>query len=795
MDKLAVAGDKIVLQPTGFLWQAWDGKLPLQGSNIITSEGKSAVLEKDVMLAALQGTGKMYVAPPFATPGSIISLQLTIIPVSLSPSVSIMGQGVVTGGTMGTYTATMVPAMNPQGVPDPLVTKMGQWTIETTSQSSFRSGLPVPLETGKDGAGEGESESDEAKADGHWIAVSVEDLEGNPLANQRLSLELCNGEVVQRVLSDSGAVRIDGIEIDEDLTDRTCIARLVFDPSRVPVRGEPNGSIAIQVVDDDGEPFAGRDVLLTLPDGTVLRRTLDEAGRTRFVGVPDGARCSFEIVPAQVQLEFTLLDEEGASLAEKSFVVTDSTGTEVKGVTDDEGFASVTVAEGEVEVRVDFEAAEGKSAKDEAGTGDDALDEDGSEGDDGSDTDEDEDESHKMFVLEAPSALFRLESAVVMPEGEDPSADSHDSVRSVDLFALALRFNDEQPDKSMFVAGHADTSGDFDANVVLSAQRANMVLSVISGDRETFVNLADASHTIADYKQILSWCTTEFPEIFNCDPGKIDDVEFTGIEPLRRFQAQYNNASETFGGAAAISVDGSIGPETWGALFDVYQEAIRVELDETREKLQELQSNLRFVDDGRKALGFGETQPAVGAGEDGRREQANRRVEILFFADEAEPDLATAEVDPANCNIYVDPFEREQIDTSSAKDGAFVKQDLIIPVDLALDLSEGGPRGLAVFDSKGNEVLRLQPGDANVREDAERRLRFFDLLELRKGIFDIHQLIGDASLLVLSGVAVTKNGVSVGGEQLESGDDTPTPDHDPDVREEEEIDDPSLPIC
>jgi hypothetical protein len=47
----------------------------------------------------------------------VLSLQLTVIPASLSLSVSIMGQKVVTAMTMGTYTATVVPAMNPQGIP------------------------------------------------------------------------------------------------------------------------------------------------------------------------------------------------------------------------------------------------------------------------------------------------------------------------------------------------------------------------------------------------------------------------------------------------------------------------------------------------------------------------------------------------------------------------------------------------------------------------------------------------------------------------------------------------------
>jgi Contractile injection system spike tip protein len=354
MDKLAVNGDSIVLQPVGFMWQGWDGKLPLQGGNLITSEGKSVILEKDVLMAALGGMGKMYVAPPFATPGSVVNLQLTVIPATLSLSVATQSQAVVTAATMGTYTATVVPAMNPQGVPDPLVTKMGQWTVETTSQSAFRSGVPavVPPAGDSDASGEGDSEKTEAKV--HWVGVSIEDTAGNPLANQSATLELSNGEVLTRTLGDSGATRVDNILLDEDNKERTCIVRVVFDPKRVPVKREPQGFITIQVVDEDGTPFSGREATLVLPGGEKRTRTLDELGRTRFVGVPIGARCDLEILPAQVLLEFTLTAEDGQPLAGMAFTVTDSTGAELKGVLDDDGFASVTVAEGECEVKVDF---------------------------------------------------------------------------------------------------------------------------------------------------------------------------------------------------------------------------------------------------------------------------------------------------------------------------------------------------------------------------------------------------------------------------------------------------------
>lgn len=364
MDKLAVNGDSIVLQPVGFMWQAWDGKLPLQGTNIITSEGKSVILEKDVLLAAIQGMGKMYVAPPFATPGSVVNLQLTVIPVSLSLLVAIQGQAVVTAATMGTYTATVVPAMNPQGVPDPLITKMGQWTVETKSQSSFRSGMPVPVPPADPGDASGEGDSTDAEAKDHWVGLSVEDTDGNPLANQSAWLELSNGEVLTRTLGDSGAVRVDQIVLDEDSQERSCIVRLVFDPKRVPVREGPQGYITVQIVDDAGTPLAGREVTLTLPDGDKLVLTLDDLGRARFTGVPLGAACSLEITPAQVQLEFTLVDEDGLPLAGKGFSVTDSTGTVVSGILDDQGFANVTVAEGECTVEVDFENADDSGAAD-----------------------------------------------------------------------------------------------------------------------------------------------------------------------------------------------------------------------------------------------------------------------------------------------------------------------------------------------------------------------------------------------------------------------------------------------
>jgi Contractile injection system spike tip protein len=373
VDKLAVTGDSIVLQPVGFFWQGWDGKLPLRGSNIITSEGKSAILEPDVMTAALQGMGKMYVSPAFPTPGTVLSLQLTVIPASLSLSVSIIGQKVVTAMTIGTYTATVVPAMNPQGVPDPLVTKVGQWTVEAPSQSSFRSGVPAPLpapQDGKDGAG---SDGAETESEVHWVGVTIEDTEGNPLANQMLSLLVPTGERISRKLGDSGAVRVDGIETDG----KKAIASLIFDPSLAPVAPADDGYIAVNVVDEGTGPMAGREVVLTLPDGTQLRQTLNDLGHTRFVNIPRGAKCTLELVPPLVLFEFVLLDVDAKPVSDKPFKVIDSTGQQFSGTLDEQGSASLEVHEGECDVTVDLgdeDAGAGAGEQPAAGANGDSPD-------------------------------------------------------------------------------------------------------------------------------------------------------------------------------------------------------------------------------------------------------------------------------------------------------------------------------------------------------------------------------------------------------------------------------------
>lgn len=628
----AVTGDKLVLIPTPpLVWQGWDGKLPLQGQaclDFINAQSKPVVLEADFPLASIQIAGKPYTSPPFVTPGSLASVVLQVNPATLSQAVSVRGQKVVTQATQGTYTLTvMVPAMNPAGpspVPDPLLVKTGTWMIETGAQSVFRSGIPAPAPaptpdgaggTSAGAVGHGAGSSAEGDAQDHFVAVTIEDIDGNPLGNQFAFMTLPNGERVKRQLTPAGGARLDGIR---KAGDGTATVNLVFDPSLAPVDFGPDQSfIAFEVIDEGGQPLVHQEIDVVIPGVAPITVQLSERGTSRIEGVPK-----------EVEATVTLVSKAagaGEHPAEPG--------------TGDEGGASAGPHDGIGESAVD-------GGTDPAAPGQ---------------TPEEPPLKHS-HVLEMAGASFRLKSAVVLPEGEDPSAENHQSLSSIGAFASVLRFNEESPGKKLFIAGHADTSGGEQLNMELSDERAECALALLIGARQLFADIADARHRISDYKQILSWSTRAFPQYFDCAPPEIDEREYPGVEPLRRFQAQYNAAKQELGATGSdIAVDGSIGPQTWGAIFDVYELALREELGADIAGLARLREQLTFVDDQRKALGFGEYHPADGSA-DGVRSQPNRRIEMLFFDSGEEPDLAAAEADPAGAELYQPTrYQREPI--------------------------------------------------------------------------------------------------------------------------------------
>jgi hypothetical protein len=148
-----------------------------------------------------------------------------------------------------------------------------------------------------------------------------------------------------------------------------------------------------------------------------------------------------------------------------------------------------------------------------------------------------------------------------------------------------------------------------------------------------------------------------------CDPGEIDDNPKTGVDAVKAFQTAYNENYKLLGGSGEISVDGDVGKQTWGAIYDLYQYNLAQELGETFDGLKELQGLTNLLPTSKPYVGFGESAPADGTFEDNADEQLNRRVEVLFFEYGQEPDVALLDEDPHVSDLYHgETFERAPLD-------------------------------------------------------------------------------------------------------------------------------------
>lgn len=279
----------------------------------------------------------------------------------------------------------------------------------------------------------------------------------------------------------------------------------------------------------------------------------------------------------------------------------------------------------------------------------------------------------KVTFVELADGHFRTDSAVVLPEGEEPSDGSiNDAPTSAGLIGTALRFNSREAGHSVLVAGHTDTSAGDEHNQALSEERAKMALALLVGDRDSFVSIGNGRHKTADIKQILASFARSFADLgFDCAPKKVDDNP--DKYSVKKFQEVYNQNLDAFGSSAALTPSGTVDSATWGAFFDCYELALQRELSEDASGIAELRSKLVFADDERRALGFGEHFPIEELGVDQFRSQTNRRVEILFFPPGEAPDLAHAQNDPETTELYLPGFFQRKSLTASPADVAETK--------------------------------------------------------------------------------------------------------------------------
>jgi hypothetical protein len=143
-------------------------------------------------------------------------------------------------------------------------------------------------------------------------------------------------------------------------------------------------------------------------------------------------------------------------------------------------------------------------------------------------------EAISVHILEMEDVLFHHNSAVMMPEnpqgassqdGAEGTREStkkdQEKISGVKALALVFKQFEFNPDQSIIIAGHTDTSGETKFNFDLSGLRAQNILHLLTGDRKQWAKACYKRHKVEDYQQIMQylWVTRGWP----CDPGPIDD--------------------------------------------------------------------------------------------------------------------------------------------------------------------------------------------------------------------------------------------------------------------------------
>jgi outer membrane protein OmpA-like peptidoglycan-associated protein len=270
----------------------------------------------------------------------------------------------------------------------------------------------------------------------------------------------------------------------------------------------------------------------------------------------------------------------------------------------------------------------------------------------------------EVTFVEMHDALFRTNSAVILPEGEDPGAKSGGkrALTSVGLFASALRYNEEHEGKKLFIAGHTDTKGKDQFNQPLSEERAKVALALLTGDRASFAKLCQNRHDGVDLTQIFHWVADSPDFEFKCKPTLYDQPPSTTT--VTHFKQEYNaHFDEKFadidGANKFASPDGTQNEALWGAIFDCYEYGLRCELGdmenskEGKDELTRLRKKVVWVDDGHKTMGFGERFPVDELAKNDMRSQSNRRVEVMMFDEDEKPELAAIAAAPDAAEIYM----------------------------------------------------------------------------------------------------------------------------------------------
>ncbi len=285
--------------------------------------------------------------------------------------------------------------------------------------------------------------------------------------------------------------------------------------------------------------------------------------------------------------------------------------------------------------------------------------------------------------LEIPDVLFNHNSSV-------PCIDDKDTL----IFGIvsARLFANDNQDMELVIYGHTDSSGETEFNKTLSEERSKATKALLDNDRDTYVNICSNRFKVEDYQTILSALTKLYG--WSCDPGAIDNEDGPSTQTaVSNFQADYS----TYYGKS-IDVDGVVGPQTWGAFFDVITEQIDLIV---KSEIGDTKPVITYGKSGSGVVGCGEEFAQDAFAREGRRSKKDRRVEITFV----NPN------DPIDETPYTGPIVFEPIELKADRPPIEKKPEIPLIKDFEMWCSHDNKGTRKVNKSKPLEIVPSTVGD------------------------------------------------------------------------------------
>lgn len=219
-------------------------------------------------------------------------------------------------------------------------------------------------------------------------------------------------------------------------------------------------------------------------------------------------------------------------------------------------------------------------------------------------------------VVELPDVCFNAESPM-------PCLDENGIFEAA--LVAAFKFAKENSGKEAIVFGHGGKTGTPADEFDLSKQRAELLLCLLNGGQDRFVEIAGLCATIKDWQTCLVALAERYG--WDCDPGKPDGK--AGTITSKATEAFKKHCKEKL--TIACEVNSKIDDASWCTMYDVMRKVIEDTIKQGPLSSPTLSST---------SNGFYPCGNAFKPEGTGIRSKDGRRVEIVFFAKGKVPTLA-----------------------------------------------------------------------------------------------------------------------------------------------------------